>query len=102
MRIVGSDILIKAVRRHPDAATALRAWNQVAQEADWLSLTEIRQTYPSADGVRTKSGSTVTVFNIRGNRYRLLTWIAYRAQLVTVINVLTHAEYDKELWKQRL
>ena len=102
MRIVGGDILTKAARRHPDAATALRAWFQVVQDGEWLSLNDLWQTYPSADGVQTKSGATVTVFNIRGNRYRLLTWIAYRAQLVTIIDLLTHAEYDKELWKQRL
>ena len=44
----------------------------------------------------------MTVFNIRGNHYRLLTWVSYRAGVVTVIEFLTHAEYDKEKWKDRL
>ena len=44
----------------------------------------------------------VTVFNVKGNEYRLLTVMRYRAQQVYVIDVLTHAEYSKGKWKDRL
>ena len=95
-------MLVQARRRHPDVASALQAWVQVVQDAAWQSLTDVRRTYPAADGVQVDSGRVVTVFNIRGNNYRLLTWISYRAQLVSVIDVLTHADYDKNRWKRRL
>lgn len=93
---------MQAVRRHPDSGSSLRAWVEVVETAQWQSLAEVRRTYPSADGVTVKSGGIVIVFNIRGNKYRLLTWISYRAQLITIIELLTHAEYDKNRWKQRL
>lgn len=44
----------------------------------------------------------MTVFNIRGNNYRLLTAISYPAGVVNVLQFLTHAEYDKEKWKKTL
>ena len=48
------------------------------------------------------SGSTVTVFNIRGNKYRLLVAIHYNRQRVYVLRLLRHAEYSKGLWKDQL
>ncbi|HEX4053066.1 MAG TPA: type II toxin-antitoxin system HigB family toxin [Tepidisphaeraceae bacterium] len=102
MRIANAEVLARSARRHPDAASALGAWLRVVQEADWHSIAEVRTTYPSADGVAVASGGTVTVFNIRGNNYRLLTRILYRAELVAIIEFLTHAEYDKNQWRRKL
>jgi mRNA interferase HigB len=102
VRIANAETLTKAARRHPDAASALRAWVEVAQEAAWRNITDVRQVYPSADEVPVSSGGIVTVFNIRGNNYRLLTWIVYRAELVTIIDFLTHAAYDKNRWSRKL
>src|SRR5437773_1894123 len=57
---------------------------------------------PYADGgVKVKSGGKVTVFDVGGNNYRLIVTIAYKAQAVTVLEVMTHAEYSKHLWKAR-
>jgi mRNA interferase HigB len=68
-------------------------------------LTAARATYPSADGVPIRKGrrvvAVVTVFNVGGNKYRLLTLVNYGRQTVEVVDVLTHAEYDKEQWKRR-
>ena len=100
MRIANAGILAKAVRRHPDAASALRAWRKTVEDAAWANITQLRFVYPSADGVTVRSGAIVTVFNIRGNRYRLLAFIVYPVQLVTIIGLLTHAEYDKGDWKK--
>lgn len=57
-------------------------------------------TYPHADGVRTRGGETLTVFNIGGNKYRLVTRIRFDYLLVNVRWVLTHAEYDRGDWKE--
>ena len=45
---------------------------------------------------------TVTIFNIKGNRYRLVTGIDYRLGLINILRVLTHAEYSKDRWKDSL
>jgi len=83
---------------HPDAELPLRAWYKVVEGARWNSLADARKVYPHADGVTTRSG-TLTVFNICGNKYRLITRIRYDYQLVNIRVVLTHGQYDKGGWK---
>ena len=86
-------------RRHADAERPLRLWYKTAADAEWSDLQEVRQTYPHADGVRTPGGDALTVFNIAGNKYRLITRIRYDYRLINVRAVLTHEEYDEGKWK---
>ena len=88
--------------QHPDAETPLREWYKIAREAEWHSLQDVRKTYPTADAVTADSGATVTVFNIGGNKFRLITSIWCRGQQIYIKMVLTHPEYSKEKWKKRL
>ena len=80
---------------HPNADTSLNAWYKVARRANWQNLAEVKQVYAHADLV-----GRYTVFNIKGNDYRLITRIVYRSQTIFVVAVLTHAEYDKDKWKR--
>jgi mRNA interferase HigB len=57
----------------------------------------LRETFASADYV-----DGLTVFNIGGNKYRLIASIHYNRRKVYIRNVLTHAEYDRETWKRRI
>src|SRR5438105_2293424 len=102
MRVINRKRLGDWVRHFPDAADSLYAWHEVARKARWRSLQDVRSDFPNADGVRVSSGRTVTVFNIRGNHYRLLTAIHYNTQVVFVMRFITHAEYSKNLWRQQL
>lgn len=86
--------------QHADAEEPLRAWYKAVIGAEWKSLQDARATYSHADGVETESGETLTVFNISGNKYRLIARIRYDYQLVNIRIVLTHAEYDKGKWKE--
>ena len=86
--------------RHPDAETPLRQWYKLALNARWQSLQELRAAYPQADGVMNERGETLTVFNIGGNKYRLIVRIRYDYRLINIRDVLTHADYDKGKWKQ--
>lgn len=86
--------------RHDDAEEPLRLWYKTATGGSWASLQDLRQTYPHADGVRTVSGDSLTVFNIGGNKYRLVARVRYDYQLINVRAVLTHKEYDEKKWKQ--
>jgi len=67
----------------------------ISSRASWRSLVEVRRTYPHADLV-----GSVTVFNIAGNKYRLIVRIHYASQAIYIRCVLTHAEYDKGDWKE--
>ncbi|MFZ4572987.1 MAG: type II toxin-antitoxin system HigB family toxin [Phycisphaerales bacterium] len=99
MRVISLKVLREFWETHPDAEAPLRAWYKTALGAEWKSLRDARATYPHADGVETSRG-TLTVFNIGGNKYRLIARIRYDYQLVNVRTVLTHAEYDRGKWKE--
>ncbi len=95
-------LLERFARKHSDARDWLDLWRQTAEAAHWRSIRDVRIAYPSADGVKLKSGVVVTVFNVRGNEYRLLTSIFHQRQDVYILDILTHAEYAKDKWKGRL
>jgi len=101
MRLIGQDVLLKAMKKHVDARQWIVAWVATVEDAAWTSLADIREDYPSADGVKLKSGLVVTVFNVKGNEYRLLTQVNYSSQIVQVLELVTHGECDKEQWKRR-
>jgi mRNA interferase HigB len=102
VRVIKRGPLLVFARRHPDAYAALDAWYRVAGRARWRNIGDVRRAFPTADAVRVASGRTVTVINVRGNRYRLVLAIHYNRQVVFVLRVLTHAEYDRETWKAQL
>lgn len=102
MRVIARKRLREFARRHPDAAEPLQKWYRLFREAEWGNLQDVRRVYPHADTVTVASGSTVTVFNLCGNKYRLIAAIHYNRQRVYVLRLLRHAEYSKDLWKDRL
>ena len=102
MRVITRKRLREFGRKHPDARAALDAWHRVVKAARWSSINDVRRVYPYADAVTVESDRTVTVFNIRGNDYRLVAALHYNTQVVYVLRVMTHAEYDKEQWKEQL
>lgn len=100
--VVHVDRLAEYARRHPDAEAPLQAWLRVVEAATWRHLMDVRKTYKHADAVKVASGRTVTIFNVKGNDYRLITAIDYPLGIVNALLFLTHAEYDKDKWKYTL
>ena len=80
---------------HRDAEGSLTAWYKVTKKANWQNLAELKSTYPSADLV-----GRYVVFNIGGNKYRLIARIVYRSRTIFVVAVMTHEEYDLGKWKE--
>ncbi len=78
----------------PDTLNALTSWYQNMKRHDFASIEEIRAVYPSADKV-----GKLTVFNIGGNKARLITVIHYNRKKIYIRAVLTHSEYDEGRWK---
>ena len=102
MRVITRKRLRAFAQNHPDAAGALQKWYRLVREAQWENLLDVRRVYPHADMVTVGSGNSVTVFNICGNKYRLITAIHYNRQRVYILVLLRHAEYSKNFWKDRL
>lgn len=80
---------------HSDSASSLRAWYTVVKKAKWQSLAEVKRVYPGADLVQ-----RYTIFNISGNKYRLVARIVYRSRTVFIVAIMTHREYDRGKWKE--
>jgi mRNA interferase HigB len=102
MRIIKKATLAAYWTGNPQAESGLWHWYKVTREASWTCLPDVRATFPHADRVRVRSGRTVVVFNVGGNKYRLITAIHYDRQRVFTLMVLTHAEYSKNEWKDML
>jgi mRNA interferase HigB len=75
VHVISRKRLKEAALRHPELEIALDAWFRVAKTASWQNLMDVRTTLPNADGV-----GKWTVFNVKGNKYRLITEINYRYQ----------------------
>ena len=80
---------------HRDAGTSLKAWFTTVKKSCWRNVAELKQVYPTADVV-----ARYTVFNIKGNKYRLISRIVYRSQTVFIVAIMTHEEYDLGKWKE--
>jgi mRNA interferase HigB len=94
MRIIKRGALVQFWERHPDAKASLESWYGVVRGATWQTPVEMKQIYPNADLVGRR-----TIFNIAGNKYRLIARVNYQTQRVFVLHILTHAEYDRGGWK---
>jgi len=102
VRVIKKKTLSEYWEKHPDSRSGLELWLAAAEAAEWKNLMEVRKTFGHADAVKVESGRTVTVFNIAGNKYRLLTGIHYKSKIVFTLSVLTHAEYSKGDWRSVL
>lgn len=94
MHVISYRRLREYGQTHSDCDDVLDNWYKIARKANWSNLIEVQSVFPSAEAV-----GNFTVFNIKGNKYRLIVSIDYQRQLIYVKYVLTHAEYDKEYWK---
>jgi mRNA interferase HigB len=95
MHIITRRTLIQFWEKHPDSETALLRWFKIVQKTEFNSFAELRRVFPSADKL-----DHWIIFNIGGNKYRLITSFHFNRGKVYIRHVLTHAEYDRGDWKQ--
>lgn len=91
MHIISRKKLLEFCQQHTDAFNALDDWFKTAKKVKWRYLDDVKQVYLSADAV-----GNFTVFNIKGNDYRLIVSIDYESQTIFIKYVLTQSEYDKD------
>lgn len=94
MRVISERRLKEFVERFPGAKGALSSWATAVELSAWKNPGELKRTFGTVDFVGDK-----TVFDIGGNKFRLIAYVHYRRQIVYIKQVLTHAEYDKGDWK---
>jgi mRNA interferase HigB len=105
VHIVTRRHLSEASAQYPDAAKEIEAWTAIVEAVRWHTFEEVRQIFKDADSVE-----GYVIFNIRGNRYRLVTVIHYAKTTkqkqteghVYIRSFLTHKEYDNpSKWDRR-
>jgi mRNA interferase HigB len=94
LHVISRKKLLDAAEKHGDLREALDVWYRLSKKAEWKNLMDVRRLFPTADAVE-----KFTVFNIKGNAYRLITEINYQTGRIFLRHVLTHAEYSKGAWK---
>lgn len=112
MQIIAEQKLTAFAQRHPNSRSGLLRWLELMEQRDFSSINELRETFPHADLVKKETPAqprqqvpysnretTFTVFNIGGNKARLIAIMRYESQQVVIHQVLTHAEYDA--WNRR-
>jgi mRNA interferase HigB len=89
--VIAKTILQEFGKSHADAIEPLNDWWAKTRKADWATLQDIKNTFNSVDYV----GNDRYVFNIRGNKYRLVAMIFFDIRTIYIRYVGTHSNYDK-------
>jgi len=90
MIFIGKEERDKFAKKQVQSKKPLATWSGIIERSSYNSFKQLHKTFPSADYVYHQ----YTIFNIAGNKYRLISVINYLAQIVRVKKVWTHAEYS--------
>jgi len=90
MHVIKKKTLDSFAAHFTDAAEQLRAWRKVFEKSDFQDIQALREVLPTAD-----FADPYTIFNIKGNSYRLITVIHYRYKRVHIKGFMTHAQYNQ-------
>ena len=93
MRVISNKALTDFAALHPASEDALQAWRRIVEASTFRGFAELRRTFNSVDRV-----GDFYVFDIGGNKYRLITAIHFNRQVIFIRHVFTHAQYDK--WRR--
>jgi mRNA interferase HigB len=94
MRVITKQRINEFSEKYPNSFNSLISWFRIVSRSNFNSFADLRQTFPSANIV-----GKLTVFNIGGNKFRLIAAIHYNTQILYIRHILTHVEYNKNKWK---
>ena len=95
MHVISRKALVQFWERYPDSKGALLRWYKILTNSEFNSFDDLRATFPSADKVE-----ELIVFNIGGNKYRLIASIHFNRGKIYVRHILTHREYSQGGWQR--
>lgn len=91
MRVIAKKTLREFWNKHRDSEQFLKAWYREIDRVNWRNLNELKEEFPSASIL----ADNRVIFNIKGNKYRLIVKINFEFQICWIRFIGTHAEYDK-------
>ncbi|MBX9937512.1 MAG: type II toxin-antitoxin system HigB family toxin [Burkholderiaceae bacterium] len=94
MKIISNSALRAFAVDHPQAEASLQGWRRVIEKNRFVNWAELKATFNTIDKV-----GELVVFDISGNKYRLIAYIRFEKQILYIKAVLTHRDYDKGAWK---
>ena len=89
MKIIGRETLHEFKNKHSDSSSQIDSWEAEVGNAEWCSSYDIKRRYASASFLKDNH----VIFNLKGNRYRLLVKVSYKSKIVLVKKIGTHEEY---------
>ena len=95
MHIITRKRIKEFIEKYPDSQSSLETWYQIVRHADYDTFNELKQHFSSADYV-----DGYVVFNISGNKYRLIAAVHFNRKRIYIRNILTHSEYDRNKWRR--
>ena len=95
MRVISHKAIREFSEAHPESSTTIDYWYRVTRKAFWVSFADIKLTFNTADYV-----PPFVVFDIGGNKYRLVAEINFGRKVVFIRRIMPHKEYSKGSWKQ--
>ena len=96
MHIITRKRLLEFGKKYPDLVEPLDRWYRIVKHSNYNSFPELRNSFPQADQV-----GKFIVFNIGGNKYRLIAYMNFSTKRIYIRHILTHPEYDKGNWKEK-
>ncbi|MCU0848310.1 MAG: type II toxin-antitoxin system HigB family toxin [Spirochaetes bacterium] len=95
MRVISHKKIVEFGSRHNESRIPLNSWYKIVSKTYYNSFAELKRTFPGTDYV-----DGLFIFNIGGNKYRLIAAIHFNTKMIYIRHVLTHEEYDKNKWKE--
>ena len=102
MNVVGTDLIDEFCKRKERAKKAFDKWLPKVQDARWTKRLDAKATFPATDPWTGDSGTEFLIFDVGGNKYRVVARPVFKMQTLIIMAVMTHAEYEGGRWKKGL
>jgi mRNA interferase HigB len=93
VRVLGEAAIAKFAKKHAASRKPLDRFLKIARMAEWKHFPDVKHTFPAVDYA---SSTGTIIFDVGGNKYRLIARVDFDERLLFVQQVLTHEEYDRK------
>ena len=91
MRVISKRGITQFIELHPKSADAVLRWYLLTKESNWENFADIKKTFKGTDSV----GDGLYIFNIGGNKFRVIARIIFKVHTVYIRFIGTHPQYDQ-------